>query len=109
MTSYLDIRTLAFTSAVVAVILFGYMLQLQLKSNTCPGFKLWTLAAVSAGLGLVLLALRGRVPDLISIVGANGLIILAMPLVCLGACRSNRRQAPGRATDGPPEIAPNSN
>jgi hypothetical protein len=84
MTFSLDIRTLSFASAVVAAILFGYMLQLQLKSKTCPGFKPWTLAALSAGLGLILLTLRGRVPDLISVVGANTLLLLTMPLICRG-------------------------
>ena len=80
----LDIRTLSFASAVIAAVLFGYLLHLQLTRKTYPGFGLWTLAALSAGVGLILVGLRGLTPDLITVVSANFFIILAMMLVYRG-------------------------
>ncbi|MBI4798328.1 MAG: hypothetical protein HY794_06260 [Desulfarculus sp.] len=84
MAPSLDIRTLSFAAAVIAAILFGYMSHMQLSRKTYPGFRHWTLAALVSGTGSVLVTLRGLVPDLISIVGANFLIILAIMLVCRG-------------------------
>ncbi|MFH1035969.1 MAG: hypothetical protein V1806_15800 [Pseudomonadota bacterium] len=84
MLSFLDIRTLSFASAVIAAILFSYMAHLQLTRKTYPGFRQWTLAALTAGAGLILVVLRGLTPDLITIVSANFLITVAMMLIYRG-------------------------
>lgn len=84
MTPVLDIRTLSFTAAVIAAILYGYMSHLQVTRKTYQGFRHWTLAALASGTGSVLVTMRGLVPELISVVSANFLIILAIMLVFRG-------------------------
>jgi hypothetical protein len=60
------------------------MIYFQKTRRTYPGFRLWTLGSLSLGAGMVLLGLRGLIPDFISIVAANALIIILMVLMRRG-------------------------
>lgn len=80
MTDLVDIRTLVLASGIIAVVLFVHMLHVQMTRKTYPGFGLWTRGSLAAGVGLILIALRGVVPDLLSIV-LSGALIIFYPLM----------------------------
>lgn len=84
MPSILDIRTLCLTGAIVGATYFGYMLHWRFTHKTYPGFGLWTGSAAAGLVGLVLILLRGVVPDLLSVVLTNILLVLDFALICLG-------------------------
>lgn len=94
MTSLVDIRTLVLASGVIAVVLFVYMFHVQSTRKTYPGFRLWTRGCLAAGVGLVLIALRGIVPDLLSIV-LSGVLILGYPLMIYRGLAAFIGQRPG--------------
>ncbi|UJX42938.1 GGDEF domain-containing protein [Desulfovibrio sp. JY] len=74
----LDMRTVLFEGAFVCFTIFGIMAYHCLARNTYPGFRYWTVGFMCAGTGAILIALRGSLPDFLSIVLAN-LLIAAMP------------------------------
>jgi len=83
----LDIRTLSFLALITSLLL---ALGLQLVNRTIakdPCLRLWTVGASVSGAAYVLFALRGVVPDLISIVAANTLLTVGGAWYYLG----NRR------------------
>jgi hypothetical protein len=84
MIAALDIRTLSFTASVVSLVLCCYLLYFQATRRTYPGFRLWTLGSLAMGAGMILLALRGLIPDLLSVVVANVLIVLELVLIRRG-------------------------
>ncbi|MBI5520990.1 MAG: hypothetical protein HY910_00070 [Desulfarculus sp.] len=94
MTNLVDIRTLVLASGVIAVVLFVYMFHVQATRKTYPGFRLWTRGSLAAGVGLVLIALRGIVPDLLSIV-LSGALILGYPLMIYRGLAAFIGQRPG--------------
>lgn len=51
------------------------MLLLQLRTRVYPGFSQWILAGFSVGLGFLLLSYRGFLPDFLTIILANTLIL----------------------------------
>ncbi len=55
--------------------------------HTCPGFHCWTVANLCASMALLLVGLRGAIPDFISILIGNALSIIACALVIEGARR----------------------
>ncbi|MFZ5586992.1 MAG: hypothetical protein ACOZHQ_13815 [Thermodesulfobacteriota bacterium] len=79
-----DIRTLAFTASLVFFVLSAYLAHFRLSRPSLPGVGKYSLGALAGGLGMVLLALRGLAPDLLSVVLANTLVGLFSTLVCLG-------------------------
>lgn len=84
MIAVLEIRTLSYTAAIISWILCCYLLYFQLTRRTYPGFRLWTLGSLCLGAGLVMLGLRGLIPDFFSIVIANTLIIYEVVLIRRG-------------------------
>jgi PAS domain S-box-containing protein len=71
----LDIRTLSVLAMLSSVLL---AIGLQLVSRVItkdPSLRLWALGATVNGVGFVLLALRGLIPDLLSIVLGNTLLV----------------------------------
>lgn len=84
MIAALDIRTLSLVAAAVSWVLCCYLLYFQSTRRTYPGFRLWALGSLSMGAGMALLALRGLIPDSLSIVAANALIVLELVLIRQG-------------------------
>lgn len=84
MSDYFDIRTLSFVSGIIAVTLWGCMFFVATTQKVYPGFMRWTLASLLNGIGLIGLSLRDILPDLLTIVIANLLIIVFFVLVARG-------------------------
>lgn len=83
----LDIRTLSFVAMLTSLLL---ALGLQLVNRVIakdPSLRVWALGATANGAGFVLLALRGVIPDVLSIVLANALLLSGAVCLYLG----NRR------------------
>ncbi len=80
----LDIRTLSFLAMLSSLLL---ALGLQVVSRVIkrdPSLRLWAMGASAIGIGFVLLALRGQIPDLFSIVMANTLLVAGSAWQYLG-------------------------
>ena len=80
----LDIRTLGWLT-MMSSILLALGLQIinrAIARNAC--FRLWAQGATVAGAGFVLIALRGSVPDALSIVTANTLLVAGVATQYLG-------------------------
>lgn len=72
----LDIRTLSFLATLTSLLL---AVGLQLVNRVItqePALRLWARGAMAASGGFILLALRGMIPDVLSIVVANTLIVM---------------------------------
>ena len=94
----LDIRTLFFLLALSSALLLSGLLVVGRVIRNEPGIREWTLAASFSCAGFILILLRGRIPDLFSIVIANGLLYMAAAWYYQG----NRRYLdlpPGRRWD----------
>lgn len=76
----LDIRSLLLLGALLCLTLAGVMIYFSLARKTYPGFHHWTAGFVSIGIGTVLVTLRGILPDFVSIIMGNALIV-AMPIM----------------------------
>ena len=95
MIDWLDIRTLMIVMGGVNLTLAAIMVTLSATRRTYPGFHLWTLAFVLASAGSVLIALRGVIPDLLSMVVANLCIVAFGVLLARGmAVFLDRPQSP---------------
>jgi signal transduction histidine kinase len=75
----IDIRTLLVVHALVSLTLAVMMVVFWRGHRNTPGLAQWTLGTLLFGVGVVLGGLRGWLPDLLSMIGANfiGLIGLA--------------------------------
>ncbi|MCK9202610.1 MAG: PAS domain-containing protein, partial [Gallionella sp.] len=80
----LDIRTLSFL-AMISSLLLAVGLQLVNRLITRdPSLRLWALGASVSAAGYVLFAVRGIVPDLLSIVVGNTLLVIGTAWLYLG-------------------------
>ena len=84
MGEYLNVRTLAFMSAVVSAILCVPMGYIYVARRTYPGFGSWLCGVSFHTAGMLLLALRGHIPDVLSVIGANLFIALYLVLLTRG-------------------------
>ena len=73
---HVSIPTLFLTAATILAALAVVMVFFASLRRVYPGFREWALGQVAGAIGLVLLALRGKVPDLISVLLANLAILL---------------------------------
>ena len=92
----LDIRTLSFITMLSTILV---AIGLQFVNRVIvrdPAFRLWTLGATASGVGYVLLAMRGVIPDLFSIVIANTLLATGASWQYLGnrVFQGKRREFP---------------
>ncbi len=72
----LDLRTVVIMSGILALLLAVVMLFMRLGyPRSIRGLALWALAPLLVGLSTFLFAARGYMPDLLSIVGANLLLL----------------------------------
>lgn len=81
-----DMRTLSVVSMLVSVVLGITLLMIWRTHKTYPGFGLWAAGYVSAIPAFMLIALRGMIPDVLSIVVAN-LLILGSSILFLEGVR----------------------
>jgi diguanylate cyclase (GGDEF)-like protein/PAS domain S-box-containing protein len=83
----LDIRTLSLVAMLSSVLLAAGLQIVNRVIARDPSLRLWAWGASANGASFVLLALRGAVPDLLSIVLANTLLVAGSAWLYLG----NRR------------------
>jgi hypothetical protein len=77
-------RSLNLAWSAIAVTWVILMIFMQRTRKTYPGFGHWTLATLAACLGLLLIASRGYIPLLFSLVIGGFLLVLEMALLCRG-------------------------
>ena len=80
----LDIRTLSLTSCVVSLILCICMFYVYRCRKTYSGFLQWAIAAILNALGMGFLSMRGLLPEFITIVIANTLVVGASGFIADG-------------------------
>ncbi len=79
-----DIRTMLQVAAFVYFTLAVVMLYYSIVCKTYPGFHLWTTGIISVSIGLALVSMRHLLPQFISIVLGNILIIILPILLVEG-------------------------
>jgi PAS domain S-box-containing protein len=84
MFEFLDIRTLSMVMGGAMLVFAVSMVCYLLHRKTYGNFRLWTLGMGCLALGFLLIGFRGMVPDMVSIVLANALIIFSFVLIYLG-------------------------
>jgi PAS domain S-box-containing protein len=72
----LDVRTLSFLAMITSLLLAAGLLIVNRVITRNPALRLWAMGATAIGSGFVLLALRGLIPELFSIVMANTLLAI---------------------------------
>jgi diguanylate cyclase (GGDEF)-like protein len=80
----LDIRSLTVVLTVVSALLSIVLFLIWRSRKTYPGFGLWTAGNALYAAGFMLMALRGMIPNLLSIVLANLLVLSAAALFLEG-------------------------
>lgn len=82
----LDLRTIIFMSGILAMLLSLVMLLVRLSyPRTLKGLGYWILAPLLVAASTFLFGLRGQIPDLLSIVGANVLLVEGILLIHFGS------------------------
>ncbi len=84
MNLLLDSRTLAVEQVIVSTMLFVVMLIGLRTQKTYPGFRRWMLAKLPAAVGWLVISLRGQIPDWLSVVGGQVLLIVTAILTYEG-------------------------
>ena len=87
MEQFLDIRTLSFISGCILVVLCIVMLTEYYLHKVYTGFLEWTIANILLGIGFILMSLRGRLPDFLSIVAANAACVAYCQLITIGLAK----------------------
>ena len=90
----LDIRTLTFNLLLFALVFAVGMYFVQRSQPGVRGLRWWAAANAVGGSGFMLLSLRGLIPDFISIVIANCLLLAA--LFCFHEGITRFRRLPNR-------------
>ena len=80
MTAHLDMLTTLVLGALTCLTLSGVMLYFSVARKTYPGFHYWTLGFVSTSLGTILVCLRGSLPDFLTVIVGN-MLVVAMPFM----------------------------
>ncbi|HEY4253983.1 MAG TPA: hypothetical protein VGM87_22435, partial [Roseomonas sp.] len=87
-----DLPTLFFLTAVTTTFLGTVLLALWLQDRKLAMLAIWGSAQLLGGVGIGLVSARGLIPDSISIVTANGLVLVACGLAWNGARSFERRR-----------------
>ena len=72
---FFDIRTLTFVLMLMTMFLSAAMIFVWRKHKTYAGFGYWAISNLTAAVGFLLIALRGALPDFLTILTANTLIL----------------------------------
>lgn len=84
MIEYLDMRTMLQVGAMVCLTLALIMTYYSLARKTYQGFQYWTSGIVCIGIGAVLVSMQKELPDFVSIIIGNFLIIIMPFLLTCG-------------------------
>lgn len=84
MEAFLDMRTIIFVSGVTSFILFICMCYIRKRQKTYDGFVYWIFAALSNSAGMFLLSMRGFLPDYLTMLISNTLLILSIVFINTG-------------------------
>ncbi len=84
MEQFLDMRTTFFVVSMIGLILLTCMLYVARVRKTYPGFSCWTASAGCYFVGNILIGLRGVLPDFLTIVVANMIVVAAFLAVPYG-------------------------
>ena len=76
-----DLKTLMFSLFIIQVILAGMMVGTWRMQKMYPGFDTWSSSLITMAVANLCLMLRGVIPDIISILGGNILLILSFLLM----------------------------
>lgn len=87
-----DLPTLFFLTSVTATFLGVVLLALWFQDRKLPMLAIWGSAQLLGGIGMGLVAARSLLPDSISIVAANTLVLIACGLAWNGARSFERRR-----------------
>ncbi|CCK78206.1 conserved uncharacterized protein [Desulfobacula toluolica Tol2] len=80
----IDIRTLSFISSIISLVLCICMIYISTTRKTYNGFTQWTIASILYSFGMVFMSLRSILPDFISIIVANMLLIAGFGFIAYG-------------------------
>ena len=80
----LDTRTLVLMVAAISIIISIIMIYILQTRTTYPGFGLWAVGYTAFAAGFVMVFLRGAMPDVISVVAANAVLLIATLLFSEG-------------------------
>lgn len=80
-TTMFDLKTLMFSLFIVQVLLAGMMVGTWRMQKTYPGFDTWCYSLGTMAVANICLMLRGVIPDILSILGGNVLLILSLLLM----------------------------
>ena len=72
---FLDIRTLTFISMLTTLFLSVIMIFVWRNHKTYTGFGFWAISNSTVAVGFMLIALRGTLPDFLTILTANTLVL----------------------------------
>jgi PAS domain S-box-containing protein len=87
MAMVLNMRSLALALGAVFLALSYCLFHHRAYYNRYPGFRDWSLCPVLGGVGLSLIGGRGYLPDSVTIIVANGLLVAALVLLYTGMRR----------------------
>jgi diguanylate cyclase (GGDEF)-like protein len=90
----LDIRTLTFNLLLFALVFAVGMFFVQRSQPGVRGLRWWAAANAVGGIGFMLLSLRGLIPDFLSILVANCLLLVALHCFHEGITRFRGRPNP---------------
>jgi len=87
----LDARTLFLTQPVVHLVAGLWLLMVARTGRRVEGLTLWAVANALYAAGLMLIGMRGHIPDVVSITGANGLILCGYLVTHAGVLQFTHR------------------
>ena len=92
LSSFLEIRTLIICQSVVLFLLAISMINYYYSRKTYEGFGVWTIGIILFSAGFFLIALRSILPNFVSVILANLILIIAIFLMFYGFRKFERRK-----------------
>ncbi len=80
----LDIRTLSLTASFVGMLMCVVMIYVYSTQKTYNGFQFWVYGSIAFFSGMILLSMRGLVPQFVTIIIANGASAVYFALIPYG-------------------------
>ena len=105
--AFLDIRTILVLTALSSLINAAVMIFIYRIAPRYPGLNRWALGNTFFAIGCMLVLARGQIPDLVSIIIANGFVLLGPALLHDGVHHFLAAPSPKRHNWGYPFISLN--